>query len=73
MRPLDVKLVFALALGLCALVPGLRQGSASAASSATSESTTEWPATWHGKPLRPLAFSAVEQRFLRASPAAWPA
>ncbi len=68
MRSLDVKLVFALVLGLCALAPGLRQGSAAAASSAASEIANEWPATWHGKPLRPLAFSAVEQRFAARFP-----
>ena len=29
---------------------------------------TEWPSTWDGKPVRPLAFSAVEQRFAARFP-----
>ena len=28
----------------------------------------EWPARWEGKPLRPLALSAVEQRFASRIP-----
>ncbi len=66
MRVLDVKLVFALVLGLCALAPCLRQVVASPTGEMAG--ATEWPATWHGKPLRPLAFSAVEQRFAARFP-----
>jgi hypothetical protein len=66
MRALDLKALFALVLCLCALAPWLRPVSASAA--ASSNASTEWPATWDGKPLRPLAFSAVEQRFAARFP-----
>ena len=66
MRTLEVKSVFALVLCLCALAPCLRQAGASSA--AAMESANEWPATWDGKPLRPLAFSAVEQRFAARFP-----
>ena len=66
MRANDLKLLFALVLCLCALAPWWRPVNASAA--VASSAANEWPATWHGKPLRPLAFSAVEQRFAARFP-----
>lgn len=71
MRALDLKAVFALLMCLCAIAPGLSPAGASSAaiaSNGSTESSTEWPATWGGKPLRPLAFSAVEQRFAARFP-----
>jgi hypothetical protein len=58
-----VKTLFALVLGLCALMPWLRPVSASSAQSESANHLTEWPDRWEGKPLRPLALSTVEQRF----------
>ena len=55
------KLMFALVLCFCALLPWLRH--ASPAPAAASTTAAEWPARWEGKPVRPLALSAVEQRF----------
>ncbi|VWX59385.1 conserved hypothetical protein [Burkholderiales bacterium 8X] len=68
------KAFFALAMALCltwSLASALHIRSTSASSPAVSSraaSTSasalhEWPATWDGLPLRPLALSAVEQRF----------
>lgn len=68
MRARDLKIVFATVLCLCALVPVLRPAAALPAQAGASNGSTEWPATWHGKPLRPLAFSAVEQRFAARFP-----
>ena len=65
-RPWVVKLVFALVLCVCALLPWLRV--AAPASAAASNTVIEWPARWEGKPLRPLALSAVEQRFAARFP-----
>ena len=66
--PRALKLMFALVLCLCAMLPGLRTPSASAVPHGGSDVATEWPATWEGRPLRPLAFSAVEQRFAARFP-----
>lgn len=65
LRPRALKAMFAGVLGLCALAPALRPASAPAAPSTPA---AEWPARWDGKPLRPLALSAVEQRFAARFP-----
>lgn len=39
-----------------------------AADAADATDTREWPTTWEGRPLRPLAASAVEQRFAEHFP-----
>lgn len=55
--------VFVLLLGACALVP-LARGTATA--SAPPARIVEWPQRLDGRALRPLAPSAVEQRFAAA-------
>lgn len=47
---------------LCALWPLLRTADAHD-DNAAAPAVAEWPQTWQGQPLRPLALSAVEQRF----------
>jgi len=61
------KGAFALAMGLCALWSA---GTAFTQAPAVSHSQTavEWPSAWDGAPLRPLALSAVEQRFAERFP-----
>lgn len=49
-------------LMLCALLPLLRPAAERAEASATA-AFTETPRVWQGRALRPLALSAVEQRF----------
>ena len=68
MRVTDVKAAFALVMCACALSPWLWQVNALPANSTVSNGASEWPATWDGKPLRPLALSAVEQRFANRLP-----
>ena len=63
-RPLGL-VAFVLAMGLCALAPLAKP---SAAASSTAASHAEWPSQWQGQPLRPLALSAVEQRFASRFP-----
>jgi hypothetical protein len=67
-----VKTLFALGLAVCALAPWLGAASAvtvqSEAAPASAGQATEWPDRWEGKPLRPLALSAVEQRFAARFP-----
>ncbi|MDR2260110.1 MAG: hypothetical protein LBE06_04080 [Azoarcus sp.] len=43
--------------------PGLPRAAAP-----TADSAVEWPAAWRGRALRPLALSAVEQRFAQGFP-----
>jgi hypothetical protein len=50
----------------CCVAPLL--GPAKAASSPQQESASEFPSTWDGRLLRPLALSAVEQRFAAQFP-----
>ena len=51
-------------LAVCAVVPlGRRTAAAPVASAAP-----EWPTAWEGRPLRPLALGAVEQRFAARFP-----
>jgi hypothetical protein len=60
-----MKLALAGVLAICALAPLARR------TSTPSEGPTasiEWPTTWEGHLLRPLAFSAVEQRFAARFP-----
>ncbi|WP_372525322.1 hypothetical protein [Piscinibacter sp.] len=59
-----MKLLFALALLVCALAPLLRTASATSVTT----SALEWPTQWEGRALRPLALSAVEQRFAARFP-----
>jgi hypothetical protein len=68
MRPLDAlgwKGLSAVVLVACALLPLAHRG-ASADDSATA--SPEWPTAWQGRPLRPLALSAVEMRFAARFP-----
>ena len=53
------KLLFAATLLVCALAPLVR----APAAPVMSASGGEWPIEWDGRTLRPLALSAVEQRF----------
>jgi hypothetical protein len=59
LRPGALKLLFAATLAACALAPLARAPSTPAAVA----SGGEWPREWDGRSLRPLALSAVEQRF----------
>ncbi|HJV94850.1 MAG TPA: hypothetical protein VJ608_02385 [Albitalea sp.] len=59
-----LKLAFALALLVCAMAPLLRPAAATSAPA----SAAEWPREWEGRALRPLALSAVEQRFAARFP-----
>lgn len=67
-QPRFVKALFALVLTLCALAPWMRSAGAGPASSESLSLFVEWPDIWEGKPLRPLALSAVEQRFAARFP-----
>ncbi|HEY6513578.1 MAG TPA: hypothetical protein VI032_16475 [Burkholderiaceae bacterium] len=55
----------ALLLAACALLPLAGRGAAEAP---TSTAPHEWPRVWQGQTLRPLALTAVEQRFARRFP-----
>ncbi len=66
-RRLWAKLLVATLLA-CALAPWVHTASraakpAAAATPSASTPSFEWPATWDGKTLRPMAMSAIEQRF----------
>jgi hypothetical protein len=52
-------------LGVCGLLPLLRAPDPATAAGAAAP---EWPHEWDGRPLRPLALSAVEQRFAARFP-----
>jgi len=67
-RPRAVKALFALILTLCGLVPWLHSVSAMPTAADSVNLFAEWPDAWEGKPLRPLALSAVEQRFAARFP-----
>lgn len=60
------RLAMLLVLGACALAPLARE----TASTAEAARSVEWPQVFDGRPLRPLALSAVEQRFATAFPGA---
>lgn len=53
------------ALAACALWPLVGRGEAEVAAATTPH---EWPRVWQGDSLRPLALTAVEQRFARRFP-----
>lgn len=61
------KAVLLAVLVACALLPLLRPGAVQASSGA-SAAFAETPRVWQGRPLRPLALSAVEQRFAAQFP-----
>jgi hypothetical protein len=61
------KLGFAALLLACALLPVLGAPRDHAAATAA-DAAFEWPIEWEGRPLRPLALSAVEQRFAAQFP-----
>lgn len=56
---------FILVMLVCSLAPLARPASTTPGHSA---SGAEWPALWEGQALRPLALSAVEQRFAMRFP-----
>lgn len=58
----------AVLLALAALLP-LAMPARDAAAAGRAR-TVEWPAQWDGRPLRPLALSAIEQRFAARFPGA---
>jgi hypothetical protein len=65
--PVLAALLFAAA----ALLPLARSAAAWADAADTSDAAAhgvEWPTSWEGRPLRPLAISAVEQRFAAQFP-----
>lgn len=67
-RPLGLaELPPALTLAAVAVWNALAAAPAAAPEPAT---VVEWPRTWQGRPLRPLALSAVEQRFAAHFPGA---
>lgn len=57
--------LLALVLGACGLAPLLRSHDADSRAAAAAP---EWPHEWEGRALRPLALSAVEQRFAARFP-----
>lgn len=65
------KAAFGAAMLACALVSvvgATGQGPDSAAASPIATAPAELPSHWQGQPVRPLALSAVEQRFAQAFP-----
>ncbi len=62
--PRELKLLFAATLIGCALLPLASLTRAAAPPS----NSGEWPSEWQGRALRPLALSAVEQRFAAQFP-----
>lgn len=61
------KAVFGAAMLACALAGGWAGGLATSAP-ATAATAAELPRDWQGAPVRPLALSAVEQRFAERFP-----
>ena len=59
-----LKLLLAAVLVVCALAPLAR----TAPSTPVHRDASEWPTRWEGRSLRPLALSAVEQRFAARFP-----
>lgn len=67
-RSIALKLAFGIVLAACALAPLVVPASfasfaQSPSAAEAADASSEWPARWNGRPLRPLALSAVEQRF----------
>jgi hypothetical protein len=65
-RAAALRLVSLLLLAFCALLT--LQPTAAPSLPRVEAPAHEWPAHWEGRPLRPLAFSAVEQRFAQHFP-----
>ena len=65
LAPRALKAGFALVLAACAVAPLFR---ATADAPPASRQAPEWPVEWEGRPVRPLALSAVEQRFAARFP-----
>ncbi|MDR1935063.1 MAG: hypothetical protein LBS49_05715 [Candidatus Accumulibacter sp.] len=65
-----LKLLAALLLPACALwnAVDVRGAGPPDAAAPKADSAVEWPAAWRGRRLRPLALSAVEQRFAQGFP-----
>lgn len=59
----------ALALIVCTLMPWWHAAPAAPVES-SAQQAVEWPLQWEGSPIRPLALSAVEQRFAAGFPGA---
>ena len=62
------KSAFGAAMLACALLGALGQGADGAAATTTATAPAELPSEWQGQPVRPLALSAVEQRFAEQFP-----
>ena len=62
------KGAFGAAMLACALVAAIGPGTDGAAASTVASAPAELPSDWDGQPVRPLALSAVEQRFAQAFP-----
>ena len=62
------KSAFGAAMLACALLGTLGQGADGAAATASARAPAELPSEWQGQPVRPLALSAVEQRFAQQFP-----
>ncbi len=64
LHPYEWKLLFAATLLACALLPLARLAPAAQ----QNLDSGEWPTEWQGRALRPMALSAVEQRFAARFP-----
>ena len=62
------KGAFGVAMLACALAAAMGPGTDGAAASTVASAPAELPSDWDGQPVRPLALSAVEQRFAQAFP-----
>ncbi|MFD1712526.1 hypothetical protein FVQ98_09675 [Ottowia sp. GY511] len=62
------KSAFGAAMLACALAAAIGPGTDGAAASTVASAPAELPNDWDGQPVRPLALSAVEQRFAQAFP-----
>ena len=62
------KGAFGAAMLACALVAAIGPRTDGAAASTVASAPAELPSDWDGQPVRPLALSAVEQRFAQAFP-----
>ena len=62
------KSTFGAAMLACALAGAWHPGVDGAAAAAVFRAPAELPREWQGQPVRPLALSAVEQRFAQAFP-----
>ncbi|MGL4575050.1 MAG: hypothetical protein ACRCV9_09695 [Burkholderiaceae bacterium] len=67
MQGAAVKAIFGAAMIGCAVLQLAHVGAAHETPH-TAQAAPEWPTAWDGKPLRPLAFGGVEQRFANRFP-----